>query len=101
MESDQLVLQCRRPQLLACVCSSQLERDATFGQQHVDAFTELTGDSNPLHRSGAELPLVPGLLAASLFPSIIGTRFPGVLYTKQELTFRSPVAVCASSFFRL
>lgn len=72
---------------------TQLQQDATFHQQHVDSFVQLTGDSNPIHTAAAGHPVVPGILAASLFPGIIGTRFPGALYTKQDLTFRRPIEV--------
>ena len=42
---------------------------------------------------------MPGLLAASLFPAIIGSAYPGVLYASQELKFRQVIQVrhCANS----
>merc|ERR1712224_657473 len=42
---------------------------------------------------GNERPIVPGLLCSSLFPSIIGTTFPGSLYLGQTLRFRKKVYV--------
>lgn len=64
----------------------------SFTHQDIDRFTALTGDSNPIHSgTGA---IVPGLLAASLFPAIIGSAYPGVLYASQELKFRHAIQVC-------
>jgi hypothetical protein len=86
----------------------------TFTQQDVCAFTTLTGDENPIHggtiispggttwrkRSdsdafdGVQQPsVVPGILLASLFPSLIGTHYPGSLYLNQTLKFRNQVLV--------
>lgn len=42
-------------------------------------------------------PIVPGMLLASLFPAIIGTRFPGALYATQSLAFRCVWGEGASS----
>jgi 3-hydroxybutyryl-CoA dehydratase len=83
-----------------------------FSQADVDAFVLLTGDANPIHRAAgggdAEAaannaaavpepppppPLVPGLLLASLFPAIIGSRFSGAVYARQSLRFRAPARV--------
>lgn len=47
-----------------------------FTQEDVDAFLQLTGDANPIHRRhGGANAVVPGLLCASLFPGIIGSNF--------------------------
>lgn len=62
-----------------------------FTAADVAAFTSLTNDSNPLH-TGPDA-IVPGLLLASLFPGIIGSTFPGAVYSKQTLRFRNPVKV--------
>ncbi len=64
----------------------------TFTADDVAAFTSLTGDANPLHTQGVTS-VVPGLLLASLFPAIIGTKYPGARYLKQEVRFRHPVVV--------
>lgn len=63
----------------------------------MDAFVALTGDSNPIHRATSTAPIVPGLLAASLFPAIIAERHPGVLYTRQDLKFVASVPVRAGA----
>ena len=70
----------------------------TFTQHHVDAFCHLTDDTNPIHRaptapSSATSPIVPGILSASLFPSLISKHHPGSIYVSQTLTFRHPIPV--------
>lgn len=77
-------------------------------QQDVDTFVSLTGDSNPIHsgskaaaddgapatrQAADEAVVVPGILMASMFPALIGSRFPGALYLSQTLKFRRPAAV--------
>jgi 3-hydroxybutyryl-CoA dehydratase len=71
-------------------------RQRSFRQEEVDAFVALTGDSNPIHSHSTQRPIVPGLLAAALFPAIIGSEYPGVLYAKQNLKFISPIEVRSS-----
>jgi 3-hydroxybutyryl-CoA dehydratase len=74
-----------------------LER--TLTQQEVDMFVNLTGDSNPIHADQGrdKVPeataVVPGMLMASMFPAIIGSKFPGALYLSQTLKFRRSAAV--------
>lgn len=43
--------------------------------------------------TGFEAPVVPGMLCASLFPAIIGSKFPRVLYLTQTLKFRHSALV--------
>lgn len=70
-----------------------------FTQQDVDAFTALTGDSNPIHKADQSsnvttgAVVLPGMLLATLFPAIIGSRFAGALYLSQTLKFRRSAAV--------
>lgn len=90
--------------------SQSFQLDRTFTQRDVDAFVQLTGDSNPIHKSAqpdqenqqqqqqqhpvstSEV-VVPGILLASMFPAIIGSQFPGALYLSQTLKFRRSAAV--------
>ncbi|GIL65215.1 hypothetical protein Vafri_19001 [Volvox africanus] len=72
----------------------------TFSAKEVKDFVQLTGDSNPIHTeepsaqaTGFGAPLLPGILVASLFPAIIGSRFPGTVYASQTLSFRNPALV--------
>lgn len=71
-----------------------------FTQEDVTVFCSLTGDVNAIHTSprAAQLagfpdPIVPGMLLASLFPSIISSYFPGAIYMGQTLKFRHHVLV--------
>ena len=53
---------------------------------------KLTGDTNPIHseeKKGSMI--VPGLLLASTFPSLLSCIFPNCIYRTQKLKFASPV----------
>lgn len=74
----------------------------TFTPADVAAFARLSRDANPVHLDpnaaaaaglGGRGPVVHGMLCASLFSGIIGTRFPGAVYATQSLAFRRPVMV--------
>ena len=63
-------------------------------------FAEVTGDTNPLHLDddfaresifGGRI--AHGMLTASLFSAILGTRMPGpgCIYMSQSIRFRAPV----------
>eukprot|EP00878_Enallax_costatus_P019750 GHUV01020845.1.p1 GENE.GHUV01020845.1~~GHUV01020845.1.p1 ORF type:complete len:157 (+),score=22.69 GHUV01020845.1:1074-1544(+) len=74
-----------------------------FTDQDANDFVRLTGDSNPIHvdlsaasAAGYQSPILPGMLMASLFPSIIGSTFPGALYLTQTLKFRKHASVGAT-----
>jgi acyl dehydratase len=64
-------------------------------------FASVTNDANPIHVDGAAAAaagfaggaVVHGMLVASMFGGVIGTRFPGAVYASQTLTFRAPVTV--------
>lgn len=75
------------------VCRTVHSSSRSFAQRDVDQFVRLTGDSNHIHKSTALAPIVPGLLASSLFPALIGSRYPGVVYAKQTLKFLRPILV--------
>ena len=62
-----------------------------FTRAQVDAFCQLTADTNPIHKGSNAV--VPGILSASLFPSLISSHFPGSIYASQTLTFRQPISV--------
>ena len=72
----------------------------TFRQEDVTQFATLCGDNQPLHldadfaaRTFFKQPIVHGMLTASLFSTLIGTRLPGPgsIYIGQELKFLRPV----------
>jgi acyl dehydratase len=68
----------------------------------VIAFAQLTGDDNPLHldpdyaaTTAFKRPIIHGMLSASVFTKIIGTRFPGYgsIYMGQTFQFMRPMFV--------
>ncbi len=71
-----------------------------FTQRDVELFANLSGDVNPVHldQAVAEVSVfkdkvVHGMLAASLFSTIIGTQMPGPgsIYLGQNVKFKAPV----------
>eukprot|EP00873_Tetraselmis_striata_P029259 jgi/Tetstr1/449523/TSEL_036611.t1 len=71
-----------------------------FSLEDIRLFLHVTGDTNSIHSnhdaavsSGFRAPVLPGMLAASLFPAIIGSRFEGAIYARQTLSFLAPVHV--------
>jgi 3-hydroxybutyryl-CoA dehydratase len=74
--------------------------DRKITLQDVQDFANLSGDFNPLHTSpefgkGTSFNgnIVHGMLAASLFSTLIGMHCPGekALYLQQTLQFKSPI----------
>ncbi len=72
----------------------------SFSQAQVEAFAQITGDTNPLHLDAAyaqttpfKQPILHGFLGASVFSKIFGTLFPGegTVYLKQSLEFLRPM----------
>ncbi|XP_039775409.1 (R)-specific enoyl-CoA hydratase-like [Panicum virgatum] len=89
------------PQALLSVGHALRER-RRFTEADVAAYAAVSGDRNPVHLDDAvarELGgflrgrVVHGVLVASLFPSIIAARFPGVVYASQILKFAAPVYI--------
>jgi len=65
-------------------------------QEDVQAFTDLTGDTNPLHiRAQSHRPVVHGMLTASFISTVIGTILPGngSLWVRQTLEFLQPAYI--------
>jgi 3-hydroxybutyryl-CoA dehydratase len=71
-----------------------------IGEAEVIAFSEVSGDVNPLHLDEAyaattrfKTRIAHGMLGASLFSTIIGTKLPGrgAIYLNQSARFRAPV----------
>lgn len=76
--------------------------EKTFGKEEVLAFSELSGDCNPLHiddefaknsRFGATI--VHGIFVAGLISKAIGMQLPGEgsIYLEQNMRFLNPVYV--------
>lgn len=76
-----------------------------FSQKDVIRFAEVSGDNNPLHLDAEfaastpfKKPIIHGILGASIFSNVIGTKFPGAgsVYVKQSLEFLRPMFVDAA-----
>ncbi len=72
----------------------------TFTDEDVRRFIEITGDTNPLHvddefaaRTQFGRRIVHGMLAASLFSTMVGVLLPGTgaIYRSQTIRFLLPV----------
>ena len=74
--------------------------ERTLTEEDTAVFARLTGDYNPLHTDptyGAVSPfeknIVHGMLAGSLFSTLVGMYCPGEksLYMSQSLNFKKPI----------
>lgn len=82
------------------VVGATYEFERTITASDVEQFAELTGDRNPLHvdesfarQSPFGQRIVHGMLAASLFSTLVGMHCPGerALFLGQTLQFRKPI----------
>ena len=78
----------------------QASMTRAFTQADVEAFAQVSGDCNPAHldedyAKGTmfKTRIVHGMLTASLFSALLGTRLPGhrTINLGQTLQFRKPV----------
>jgi len=79
---------------------------ATFSKtvtaEDIEKFTEVSGDTNPLHRDAAyaartrfKAPIAHGMLGAGLISAALGAKLAPdsvVIYLSQNLRFRAPVS---------
>ena len=83
------------PAKLAVGQIAELQR--TFTQQDVERFADVSLDRNPVHltkdHGDKRFPgqIAHGMLTASMFSALFGTRLPGAIYLSQTLNFRAPV----------
>ncbi|KAF3453989.1 hypothetical protein FNV43_RR04432 [Rhamnella rubrinervis] len=77
-----------------------LKQTRRFSDKDVLEYSKVTYDSNPMHfdsesaqNAGFKDRLVHGMLVAALFPRILSSHFPGVIYVSQSLNFRKPVYI--------
>jgi 3-hydroxybutyryl-CoA dehydratase len=80
--------------------SAELTRVA--GLADIEAFAEVSGDTNPVHLDEAYAKTTPfggriahGMLSAAYISAVLGTRLPGpgAIYLSQSMRFRRPVKV--------
>lgn len=78
------------------------KHEFSFTQNDIIKFAEVTGDKNPVHLDANyaattmfKVPIMHGMLGASLFSKVFGTLFPGegTIYLKQSLSFLKPMFV--------
>jgi acyl dehydratase len=78
------------------------KHEFSFNQSDIIKFSEVTGDKNPVHLDANyaattmfKVPIMHGMLGASLFSKVFGTLFPGegTIYLKQSLAFLKPMFV--------
>ena len=76
--------------------------EQTITDADVKAFAGLSGDNNPVHmseeyaeKSRFKKRIAHGLLSASFFSAMFGTKLPGngCVYVSQSLNFRRPVYI--------
>lgn len=74
--------------------------EQTISDADIKTFAGLSGDNNPVHmsdeyaeRSRFKKRIAHGLLSASFFSALFGTKLPGYgcVYVSQSLNFRRPV----------
>lgn len=78
----------------------RVELTRAFTEADVATFANVSGDNNPAHLDEAyaqttmfKTRIVHGMLVASLFSALLGTKLPGLgtIYTGQTLKFTKPV----------
>lgn len=76
------------------------EEKVSFSKEDIMKYAEVSGDKNPIHIDEQYAKssifggtIVHGMLAASVFSKIFGTKFPGegTIYMSQDLKFMAPV----------
>lgn len=79
-----------------------VEITKTMTREMVESFANISEDFNPVHldpvyaseaRYGA--PIIHGLMAASLFSGLFGTKLPGegCVYKSQNIRFKRPIYI--------
>jgi len=83
--------------------------EKNLSEENVMGFAKITGDFNPLHvdvafgrKSQFKSNIVHGMLAASLFSTLVGMYCPGEksIYLTQTLNFKAPIFYNESVFVK-
>jgi 3-hydroxybutyryl-CoA dehydratase len=78
------------------------ERSHVVGQADIEAFAQVSGDTNPVHLDEAYAKtttfggrIAHGMLSAAYISAVLGTQLPGpgAIYLSQSLRFRRPVRI--------
>lgn len=78
------------------------EMSRVVGVADIEAFAEVSGDTNPVHLDDAYAKTTPfgeriahGMLSGAYISAVLGTRLPGpgAIYLSQAMRFRRPVKV--------
>lgn len=92
------------------LAGSVFKREVLVTSEMVEAFSEATGDKNPVHFDdeyaralGFPAKIVHGMLTGSLFSDFFASDFPGrgTIYLSQSLSFKKPVRVGETIQLRL
>lgn len=76
------------------------QNEQTITQDHIQAFADVSGDSNPVHldedyASGTmfKTRIAHGMLTASFISALLAMKLPGpgTIYLSQSLSFKAPV----------
>lgn len=78
------------------------ERSHVVGAADIEAFAEVSGDTNPVHLDEAYAKtttfggrIAHGMLSAAYISAVLGTQLPGpgAIYLSQSMRFRRPVKI--------
>jgi 3-hydroxybutyryl-CoA dehydratase len=78
------------------------EMSRVVGEADIEAFAEVSGDSNPVHLDDAYAKgttfgerIAHGMLSGAYISAVLGTKLPGpgAIYLSQSLRFRRPVRI--------